>query len=311
MNRFLPAWLLLLLPAPLWGQAALPVQERGGLRAWLEARVVETTGTPGLAEVVCTITVEGEPGLEVEPARVEDALAAWQASSARLCPPESEGRAVVEVVHLKQVKPGAQQLPALRVRLRAGPERPWEEVEWTDLLRPRHVLPPEVEPEPESPAIPAWTWPVLAGGGIVLVVAALVGVRVLARPRPIPPPTPEQWAVRELDALEGQAGQQGSEWYHTRLSYIVRRFLEEKYGLKAPRQTTAEFLASAELATKLSDPQRELLHQLLERCDLAKFAPVSVSSEDCRQAAGLARTLVGPDDPGPGDVQREPGQRRV
>src|SRR5262249_9108155 len=153
-----------------------------------------------------------------------------------------------------------------------------------DLLKPRDVLPPEISALPPPPPVPAWIWPAVgAGAGMVLVLGAFVGARLLSRPRPLPPPTAEQWALQELAQLEDQGGQQSSEWYHTRLSYIVRRFLEERHGLKAPRQTTAEFLASAREAAQLSEQQRELLSQLLERCDLAKFAPVKVAPEKCRQ----------------------------
>jgi len=139
--------------------------------------------------------------------------------------------------------------------------------------------------------IPWWLWPAAVGGVVVLVVS-VVGLWVVSRPRKPAAPTPEQWAEEELTRLEGQIKGQGSEWYHTRLSYIVRRFLEEKHGLRAPRQTTAEFLLSVQQAPQVSDEQRALLRLFLERCDLAKFAPVQVSENDCRQATELARTLV-------------------
>jgi len=293
MNRRWSVLLVLgLLAATVQAEVPLPVQERDGMKAQLTLQVRQQPATPGLAEVVGTVTVEGALGMEVQPAQLGETVAAWEAQSTRFCQLEGDRLLLTEVLDLKQIKPGQQALPAIKVRFRAAPDRSWEEAEWTDLLKPRDVLRPEITPQPASQT-PAWLWPAIAGGGgMLLVLATFVGVRLLSRPRPAPPPTPVQWASGELARLEGQAGHQGSEWYHTRLSYIVRRFLEEKYGLKAPRQTTAEFLASAREATQLSDQQRELLHQLLERCDLAKFAPVKVSAEDCRQATQLARQLV-------------------
>ncbi len=284
--------LLVLFPATLLAEVTLPEVKRDGMEARLVLQVRPQAATPGLAEVVCTVTVEGPQGMEVHPAQLGETVAAWEANSKRFSRREGDRLLLTEVLDLKQTKPGQQPLPAIKVRFRASPEQTWEEAEWTDLLKPRDVLRPEITLPTPSPT-PVWLWPVILGGsGLVLALAAFVGVRLLARPKPPPPPTPEQWASNELDRLEEQAGQQGSEWYHTRLSYVVRRFLEEKYGLKAPRQTTAEFLASARQAAQLSDEQRELLQKLLERCDLAKFAPVTVSAEDCRQATELARRLV-------------------
>jgi hypothetical protein len=115
---------------------------------------------------------------------------------------------------------------------------------------------------------------------------------LLRKPKPSAPPTPQEWARGELLRLEAQLETKPSEWYHTQLSDIVRRYLEEKHGLQAPRQTTKEFLESLGRSDQLPSGQRDVLKQLLERCDLAKFAPLQASMEDCRQASGLARALV-------------------
>ncbi len=280
--------LLLAVPA----QIELPVQQRGDMQARLEIREHGQATTPGLAEVVCTLTIEGPLGVDAEPAQLADPLGAWRAESVRFCRREGDRVTLVEVLELKQIKPGQQDLKELTVRFRRGPDAPEEEAKWTDLLKPRDVLLPDLPALPPVRAGSAWLWPTVIGGAMVLGLAAFVGVRLLTRPRTLPSPTPEQWALGELARLEEQGGRQDSEGYHTRLSDIVRRFLEEKYGLQAPRQTTAEFLASAREADQLSDQQRELLSQLLQRCDLAKFAPVQVAPEDCRLTTELARTLV-------------------
>ncbi len=284
--------LLLGFAAGLGAEVTLPAVERAGIQAELAVTVRDPTRTPGLAEVAYRLTVAGKVGMEVEPAQVADPVAAWQIETTRFCRLGGDRLLLTEVLQLQQVKPGQQALPAVKVRFRAEPGLPWEEAEWIDLLKPRDVRPLEIPALPGR-GMPVWLWPALAAGcGLVLVLIAFAGVRLLSRPRPTPAPTPEQRALEELAGLEGEASK-GSEWFHTRLSDIVRRFLEEKYGLKAPRQTTAEFLASTQEATQLSDQQRELVRQLLERCDLAKFAPVQVAPEDCRKATELARTLVG------------------
>jgi len=137
----------------------------------------------------------------------------------------------------------------------------------------------------------AWRLGAAAGGGALLVMLCLLGWRVM-KPKPPPPPTPEQTALQELDRLEEFAVSQRSEWYHTRLSYVLRRYLAERFALKATQQTTAEFLTSVKGLPQLAGGPQELLREFLERCDLAKFAPVSGSAEECRQSTALARSLV-------------------
>src|SRR5262249_36919295 len=79
--------------------------------------------------------------------------------------------------------------------------------------------------------------------------------------------------------------------FHTQVSNVVRRYLQERFGLRAPQQTTAEFLALG-AAQQLPAPQQALLRDLFERCDLAKFARAGASPEDCRRLATLARAFV-------------------
>jgi hypothetical protein len=291
MRKWVVGVVLLLGPAAgARAEVTLPAQHHGDMTAQLKIAVLEKVHTQGLAEVRYTVTVQGGPHLDVEGAKLEEATAAWQVESVRFCWLEGDRLTATEQLELRQVKQGAAPLPGVSVRFRDNAGAAWEKHEWLDPLKPRVPLVPEQVPE-LARTLPWWL--LLAfGGGVVVLVLSGVGLWVLSRPGKPAPPTPEQWALEEMVRLEGQFKGQRSEWYHTRLSYIVRRFLEEKHGLRAPRQTTAEFLQSVRLAPQVSDEQRELLRRLLERCDLAKFAPVQVSADDCRQATDLARTLV-------------------
>ena len=47
-------------------------------------------------------------------------------------------------------------------------------------------------------------------------------------------PKAEHWSLRELGQLETQTAWQGSEWYHARLFYIVRRYVEDEWKLALP-----------------------------------------------------------------------------
>jgi hypothetical protein len=80
--------------------------------------------------------------------------------------------------------------------------------------------------------------------------------------------------------------------YYTRLSDLMRRYLELRFGFHAPEQTTAEFLESARQSPLLTAEQQAVLRPFLERCDLVKFAGIGSTVEECRSAAAMARSFV-------------------
>jgi hypothetical protein len=60
--------------------------------------------------------------------------------------------------------------------------------------------------------------------------------------------------------------------FHTRVSAIVREYVEASSGLPALEQTTDEFLAAWRDAGSLGVEHRDALRRFLEQCDLVKFA---------------------------------------
>ncbi|MBN8249388.1 MAG: DUF4381 family protein [Verrucomicrobia bacterium] len=62
------------------------------------------------------------------------------------------------------------------------------------------------------------------------------------------------------------------ERFVTRVSEVVRTYLEERFGLQAPDRTTEEFLAELRTSVALESGHKELLGEFLTTCDLVKFA---------------------------------------
>jgi hypothetical protein len=152
---------------------------------------------------------------------------------------------------------------------------------------------------PEDPEIlhqiPLWRKVMLALAAGVLVASLLATAVLYIRWRRTQPAvTPGQGALREMVLLEAkglaEAGQ--VERFHTELSDIVRNYLERQFRLRAPQQTTAEFLAAMQSWPLLPAAQQETLRTLLERCDLVKFARVDATPQECRTTAAMARQLV-------------------
>ena len=89
-----------------------------------------------------------------------------------------------------------------------------------------------------------------------------------------PAEPPHVFALRELNLLkEARLWQQGMvKEYYTRLTDILRKYLEYRYGIKALEQTTLEILESL-TGTGFNDNRLYgILKEILETGDLVKFA---------------------------------------
>ncbi len=92
---------------------------------------------------------------------------------------------------------------------------------------------------------------------------------------------------REQLPLQGRV-----EEYYVRLSTIVRVYIENRFGLRAPEMTTEEFLQVASSGQALSEGHRRALQEFLMRCDLVKFARYQPSGQEAEEAWCAAQRFV-------------------
>lgn len=78
------------------------------------------------------------------------------------------------------------------------------------------------------------------------------------------------------------------EQFFVAISAIVRRYLEDRFDLRAPELTTEEFLSLAGSASDLSSDHQTLLQQFLRQADLVKFAGIQASREEVELSRDLA-----------------------
>jgi len=134
-----------------------------------------------------------------------------------------------------------------------------------------------------------WLW-------LVLFLAAAAAFWWWKRRRPAittaaaPLLSPHENAVRALRQLREE--NPPVEEFYTRLSAIVRRYLEGQLGLRAPEQTTEEFLYEASRDHAFSPDHRELLAAFLNESDLVKFARFRPGEADKQRAFGAAEKFV-------------------
>lgn len=123
-------------------------------------------------------------------------------------------------------------------------------------------------------------------------------IKVIARPTI--PPHEAAWAA--LLALRNAGipnSPEGVESYFVQLSAIVRRYLEDAFNLRAPEQTTEEFIRSASTSQKLKVDHQQLVVGFLEQSDLVKFARYIPQSADMTAALDAALRLVDETKPAP------------
>lgn len=95
-------------------------------------------------------------------------------------------------------------------------------------------------------------------------------IRVLRKPEE----PPHVIALRELDRLKNEKLWQQSRFkeYHTRLTEIIRQYLEDRFGITAMEQTTWEILGEWSNTGNVETKLYKALEQILVLADLVKFA---------------------------------------
>jgi hypothetical protein len=101
-------------------------------------------------------------------------------------------------------------------------------------------------------------------------------------------------AVARLRALEhaGPPDDTAADAWFVALSAIVRRYLEQRYEIRAPELTTEEFLLVATARPELSGDHRGLLRSFLERCDRVKFAGYRPDADESLATLKAARGFI-------------------
>lgn len=137
-------------------------------------------------------------------------------------------------------------------------------------------------------------WPWLVMG---LAVLAGVGVGVVAwlrRAEERTRLTAFDRAMARLDRLErrGLPSAEAADAWYVELSDIVRRYIEERFALRAPELTTEEFLAEAGRSPELTATHRELLSPFLATCDRVKFARYNPGEDESQGALDVAKRFL-------------------
>lgn len=163
-----------------------------------------------------------------------------------------------------------------------------------DVTAPQDIAPPVAL---LRRGLPPWIWIVaagLAGLGTAVLIRWCYRRRQRCRIAPAPPQPAHVLALQALQRLEQQnlIGQQQIDVFYVQLSAILRRYVEWRFRLRAPEQTTEEFLAAALMSGGLLTTHRDSLRTFLQHCDLVKFARHEPTADDMQRTFDSAKAFV-------------------
>ncbi len=102
------------------------------------------------------------------------------------------------------------------------------------------------------------------------------------------------WALRNLDTLaKEKIWQKGkTKLYYSRLSEILRFYLEFRFDIKAMEQTTAEIMTALDHHSGIPQEMSDNLNQSLEQSDLVKFAKWTPVPDENERSMEIAYEFV-------------------
>jgi len=160
------------------------------------------------------------------------------------------------------------------------------------------MMPPAAESTPapihdivDAVAIfPFPPWVVVLG---ILLLAVFLGFLIwffFFRPRPKVLPTPREKAIAALAELRQQTLQPYE--FGIAISDVLRRFIDEAFGIRAVTATSLEFLHSIQDNPRFTEEQKEALRGFLDSVDLIKFARLEAEGEDLERLFQTAADVV-------------------
>ncbi len=214
-----------------------------------------------------------------------------------------ERRRLVKTFVLDPIHPGDYLLPAMIIRYGDAQELTLPPL----AFRARELTPEELEAVAHFEAITgpetllrrriSPMWLALGAGCIAALLAAAWAyyrMRRGAAEMAAPPPPPWETALRRLDELELRRLPESGRFepYYVDLSAILRYYIEDRFGLHAPEQTTPEFLDAASRSGLLRADQQEFLADFLRHCDRVKFARYVPKTQEMEEGMALVRQFV-------------------
>jgi hypothetical protein len=205
---------------------------------------------------------------------------------------------------------GDYKIPPMKVyfQKKGGPDDTRHEIETEEITVHVTSLLPEnfkemtlhdIQPPEDLPrSYGLWFW---TGGIALLTFISGVAVFIVIRKRnrnainiPIKKIPAHQQAFDELNALVSENLVENGkikEFYH-KISDILRRYIENRFHIRAPELTTEEFLTGIKERNEFDTAHKQLLKNFLTHCDLVKFARHQPQREDIQKTFDACKEFI-------------------
>jgi len=124
--------------------------------------------------------------------------------------------------------------------------------------------------------------------------ALILWKRRRIREKIVPRLSAHEIAYRKLEALLARKLVEEKRYseFTAEVADILREYIEDRFGLKAPERTTEEFLVEVSPVLPVDAEKKNILKMFLLHCDLVKFAALEPSVEDVERTFATCRDFI-------------------
>jgi hypothetical protein len=138
-----------------------------------------------------------------------------------------------------------------------------------------------------------WLWAAYVLGGALAIAALYAAWRFFRKHAAAKTKLPFEIALERLDAARALMTTDTVREYAFTVSEIIRVYIEQRFGEKAARRTTEEFLSDLlQKANTSLTGHSNLLEDFLNHCDLIKFARWGASERELESMHESARAFI-------------------
>ncbi|MBL7158300.1 MAG: hypothetical protein ISS91_02205 [Candidatus Omnitrophica bacterium] len=253
-----------------------------------------------------SVKVVANPDLEIEYPAIGKEIGDFEIKDAGRSDKEAKGKRYIETWYiLRTFKTGARTIPLVTIKYKTPGETGLRSIDTNPVtvnVESVYEKSPDKSDIRDIKGIFYVTRRLVIPLGLIIaliVIALLVGgiylkKRLTSLMIPEVIKLPHEIAFKRLEELKNKGLVEKGlvKEFYFELSDILRRYIEDRFNLRAPEMTTEEFLIFLKSSKSLSVDHKYLLREFLSHCDLVKFAKYGPSPKEIEKSLLSAESFV-------------------